>query len=673
MDQKRNLAFGVLLFVLWFGWLTYGPVLFPALFREVPVQKQVDKPDDAATDSSSDLVAKNGTEQPNAQKPEANPKELPKHPTRTLVLGSMDQSSGYGLEVELSSIGASVKTATLNDPRYAITEKVDPRPQLKVIGNHLTADKPLADLDPTRLPLTLDMTIPELDFEFEKLDRRAKSTTLNWEVIEVSPDVENKDITSAVTFQLESPDKTWAITKQFTLNRLPRDLVIDRANWDASTRPYDLNVKFNFHNKGKQLQKIDYRLQGPVGMALENQNITSKFRDIKAGFLAKDGTLTTQTLTAAELIKNIDKNKVEEWAKPCRYIGVDTQYFAALLVPNESQIDNPYFTTAKAMAVTRGEKNEHSDISLTLASQPLEVKAEKSIAQELTLYLGPKRQELLAGHGAEAVFDYGWFGSISHYMVRLLQTFHGWSIPYGIAIMMLTAIVRAGMFPLSKKQAVSGKKMKELQPLLNEIREKYKDDKQKQGQAQMELYRKAEFNPFGGCLIAFIQLPIFISLYQALNNCVDLRMAPFLYIDNLAAPDALFRLPFTLPFLGDTFNLLPLVTMCLYFIQQKTMMPPPTNEEMAMQQKVMNYMLIFMGFMFYNVPSGLCVYFIASTVWGMSERKLIDYLPQPVVDLKKKVDDAPAKEGFFAKLLRQAQEAADLQQQLKNEDRRGKK
>ena len=209
--------------------------------------------------------------------------------------------------------------------------------------------------------------------------------------------------------------------------------------------------------------------------------------------------------------------------------------------------------------------------------------------------------------------------------------------------------------PVIKKQAASGKKMKDLQPLLNEIKEKYKDDKQELAKAQMELYRKAKFNPFGGCVLVFFQLPIFISLYQALSNCVDLRMASFLYIKDLSAPDALVQMPIALLFFGANFNLLPIVTTALFFLQQKMFMPPPANEEAAMQMKMMNFMTIFFGAMFYHVPAGLCVYFIASSLWGMTERKIIEMLPSPPppdLNAVANPDEPPKPPGFLARLMK---------------------
>jgi YidC/Oxa1 family membrane protein insertase len=201
--------------------------------------------------------------------------------------------------------------------------------------------------------------------------------------------------------------------------------------------------------------------------------------------------------------------------------------------------------------------------------------------------------------------------------------------------MLLTVLVRSCMFPISKKQAMNAKRMKEMQPRLAELKAKYPDDKQKFAEEQMKLFAEHSFNPLSGCLPVLMQLPIFIGLYQALSSSVDLRRAPFLWFDNLAAPDALFMLPFKMPFLGHEFNLLPIITTSLFLFQQKMLMPPPTDEQTRMQAKVFFWMTLMMGFMFYHVPAGLCVYFIASSVWSMGERKLLDRMAPPAAPVAK--------------------------------------
>ena len=186
------------------------------------------------------------------------------------------------------------------------------------------------------------------------------------------------------------------------------------------------------------------------------------------------------------------------------------------------------------------------------------------------------------------------------------------------------------MFPLSFRQSQSMMKMQALQPKLEEIKEKYADDKEKRNRAMMDLYAKEKVNPVGGCLPVLFQLPIFVGLYQSLYASFSLRQSSFLWgftwIKDLSAPDQLFRFGVDLPVLGPAFNLLPILAVIQMVLQARLMSPPPTTPEAKMQRNMMTFMMIFFGYMFYNVPAGLCVYIITSGVWSMMERKL---LPKP--------------------------------------------
>ena len=203
---------------------------------------------------------------------------------------------------------------------------------------------------------------------------------------------------------------------------------------------------------------------------------------------------------------------------------------------------------------------------------------------------------------------------------------------YGIAIILLTMTVRLIMFPLGRKQAMMAKKMQDLQPVLAEVKEKYKDDKEALTRETMAVWKRNKVNPAAGCVPALIQMPIFVGLWQSLNNSVALRHSSFLYIRDLAAPDMMFKFPVTIPFLGDYFNLLPFLVVSLMLVQTKLFAPPPTTPEAEMNQKMMKYMMIVMAFMFYKVPSGLGLYFITSSLWQIGERLLLP-----------KVIHAPAK------------------------------
>jgi YidC/Oxa1 family membrane protein insertase len=174
---------------------------------------------------------------------------------------------------------------------------------------------------------------------------------------------------------------------------------------------------------------------------------------------------------------------------------------------------------------------------------------------------------------------------------------------------------------------------------MDRITEKYKTDMPARSRAIQDLYAKHKINPLGGCLPMLFQLPVFVGLYKALMIDVELRGSPLFgesirWCSNLAAPDMLFNWSAVMPNivnsgqgffgLGPYFNLLPLITVALFLVTQKMTMPPPTNEQAALQQKMMKYMTIFIGLLFYKVASGLCLYFIASSLWGIAERKLLN-------------------------------------------------
>ena len=203
---------------------------------------------------------------------------------------------------------------------------------------------------------------------------------------------------------------------------------------------------------------------------------------------------------------------------------------------------------------------------------------------------------------------------------------------------MLTVLVRSIMIPISRKAAINAQMMQALQPKMKEIADKYKDNMEKRSQAQRDLFKRHNYNPFGGCLLMFFQLPIFIGLYRGLSVDIALRDQPLLpgmgWCSNLAAPDQLFYWGDWMPqflgsetgFLGPYFNLLPMFTIVLFLMQQKLFTPPPTDDQQRMMQKMMTFMMFFMGILFFKVPSALCLYFITSSLWGIIERKM---LPKP--------------------------------------------
>jgi YidC/Oxa1 family membrane protein insertase len=278
------------------------------------------------------------------------------------------------------------------------------------------------------------------------------------------------------------------------------------------------------------------------------------------------------------------------------------------------------------------------DVTPRLVSQEIALAAGQATTHRYEIFAGPKKPELLRQFGAAgAAMDdlvyYGWFGWVARPLIALLHGLHTVIGNYGIAILLLTVLVRGAMFPLSRKQALSSQKMQALQPEMKALAEKYKNEPEKRTRATQELWRKHGVNPVSGCLPVFIQIPIFMGLYRALATDVELRQAPLFssairWCSNLAAPDMLWDWSKLLPaflsapeaWLGPFLNLFPLVTIGLMLWQQKLFMPPAVDEQQKVQQQVMNYMMWFMALMFFKVPCGLCLYFIASSLWGIAER-----------------------------------------------------
>jgi len=216
-------------------------------------------------------------------------------------------------------------------------------------------------------------------------------------------------------------------------------------------------------------------------------------------------------------------------------------------------------------------------------------------------------------------------------------------------------LVRGAMFPVGRKQALASQKMQALQPEMKAIADRYKNEPEKRTKATQELWRKHDYNPMGGCLLVFIQVPIFIGLYRSLATDVELRQAPLFsswirWCSNLAAPDMLLDWSGWLPaflvapegWLGPFLNLFPLATIGLFLWQQHLFMPPPVDEQARVQQQVMKYMMFFMALMFFKVPCGLCLYFIASSLWGIVERIWLP-VPQPVASPGGPVPTEPSR------------------------------
>ena len=300
-----------------------------------------------------------------------------------------------------------------------------------------------------------------------------------------------------------------------------------------------------------------------------------------------------------------------EYPDTLEWIGLKRQFFFVLLEPRDG--------LSGASMETKDVKQEKLEITLDMPAVTLE--PGEAAADTVRICAGPMLTTVLGslGPGFDQVINFGFFDFFGKILVTGLLWFNRYVQNYGLAIILLTMVVRVGLFPLNQKSYKSMKEMQAVQPLVTELREKHKNNPQEMNKKMMALYREHKVNPLGGCLPMLFQMPIFIALFQALRNAVELRGAQFLWIADLSEPDRLFELtkPINLPI-----NLLPLLVIIAMVVQQR-MTPMAAGGQSETQQKMMQYMPIFFGFIFYNMPAGLTVYFLVTTVLGLVQQYFV--------------------------------------------------
>ena len=256
---------------------------------------------------------------------------------------------------------------------------------------------------------------------------------------------------------------------------------------------------------------------------------------------------------------------------------------------------------------TRQTRSGYNIIGYTGPAQT--VGAGGSVSIENQLYAGPKNQKVLADLSPhlDLVVDYGWLWWLAQPLFWLLTLIQSIVINWGVAIIILTLLVKLVFFPLSAAGYKSMARMRKVQPRMLAIREEYANDKAKQSQAMMELYKKEKINPLGGCFPILVQMPVFLALYWVLMESVELRQAPFaLWIHDLSAMDPFFVLPL-------------LMGGSMYFMQKLNPAPPD-----PMQAKIMQWMPIVFTFFFLWFPAGLVLYWVCNNLLSMAQQYIIN-------------------------------------------------
>ncbi|WP_103070679.1 membrane protein insertase YidC [Aquimarina sediminis] len=320
---------------------------------------------------------------------------------------------------------------------------------------------------------------------------------------------------------------------------------------------------------------------------------------------------------------------------------------------------------------------DDKDIKVTKefsASMPLELQGGE-LNYAMDWYYGPTDYKILNTYkrNLDEIVPLGWgiFGIINRYLFIPFFGFLSGFLPYGIAIIVMTIIVRIILSPVTYKSYLSQAKMKVLRPEITEINEKHKDNAMKRQQETMALYGKAGVNPMSGCLPAVMQIPVFYALFNFFPSAFQLRQKSFLWADDLSSYDTIAELPFTIPFYGDHISLFPILASIAIFIY----MMMTTGQTMQTQQPGMPNMKfimylspLMMLFFFNNYASGLSLYYFISNLITIGIMLVIknviideDKIHSKIQENKKK----PKKQGKFQKKMKELMEQAEQQQKTK--------
>ncbi|HRU05928.1 MAG TPA: YidC/Oxa1 family insertase periplasmic-domain containing protein, partial [Candidatus Brocadiia bacterium] len=266
-------------------------------------------------------------------------------------------------------------------------------------------------------------------------------------------------------------------------------------------------------------------------------------------------------------------------------------------------------------------KSRTPNLAAYIVTHPANLAPGQTLTHAYELYAGPKDPAVIKQYPAlDGLINYGWFlfNPISSLLDVILRFARGVTGSYGLAIMLLTLLIKVVLFPLTRKSQITMHKMKQIQPFINELREKYKHDRERLAREQMQLMRQHGANPLTGCLPMFFQIPVFIGLFNMIRNAITLRHQSFLWMRDLSNPDTIGHIA------GFPINIMPVLMTITWFVQQLTM-PKPDDPQQRATQKIMMITPVIFGFMLYNYASGLALYWFTSTLLAICEQKYIKW------------------------------------------------
>jgi YidC/Oxa1 family membrane protein insertase len=547
---------------------------------------------------------------------------------KNVTLGSTNPKSGFRFELELTSKGAAINKAVFSE--------FDDR--------NYKNPKPLVILSPVKLPdgsEVLSMANKEFVFVQQKL--LLPLDKLHWQCSNVES-LQDGSQTARFEATIKTDDDGSSVIKLTkTYKVIPDSFLLD--------------CNLTIENLTSTEQKVRFNLTGPVGIGRED--ISREDQKVVAGFRDSHGQIVTARLDAKKLskAKNIDDRRLTQAGADFLWAAATNKYFAAILVPVPDKGNDfcNWVMDKTGQFYNPDEQPDTGDetVGVDLKIAPYKLapagQADSAKTYNFKLYLGPKDKSLF--DKSDMYRNLGFFQTIDFMscccptaiiqplafgILAIMKWMYGFIGNYGVVIIILVFLMRLIMHPITKKSQVSMSKMQKVlsDPQVQEIRKKYSKtpmEMQKRIAAFQKERGVSQASGIISMLPMFVQMPIWIALYSSIYTSIDLRGAGFLpfWITDLSAPDALFRFKaITIPMFGklDSLNLLPILMGIAFYLQQKFISAPSTSTDpkVAQQQKMMMIMFpVLFPLMLYRSPSGLNLYIMTSTFFGVIEQYVI--------------------------------------------------
>jgi YidC/Oxa1 family membrane protein insertase len=409
---------------------------------------------------------------------------------------------------------------------------------------------------------------------------------------------------------------------------------------------YEFNVDYELVNSSKFITRSEYQVVWGSSLNLSEYLSTDEatFSESYA-YMGDDIESYSANKFANEYNISTD---FKNYTGVTNFISTRNKYFGVFIIPTNKKGDGAYFTGYKEHLPDEGVKNNYT------IGMRMEIKDEKYEKNSFQILLTPIDYNLLKSYdkNLEKTMRFSLdfiVRPIAQYFIIPFFTFLHKFIPnYGIVLIIFAIVLKIVLNPLTKKQMKSMKKMGQLSPKINAIKEKYKEDPTKMNKQIMALYKEEKINPAGGCLPLLLQLPILYALFGVFRSTIELRQAHFFWwITDLSVPDVIFHLPFKIPLIGIN-QIAGLATLMgiTMFIQQKMTVTDP-------KQKAMVYMMpVMMTLLFFSFPSGLNLYYFIFNLLSIAQQYYETKIRKPDLEEESK----PSKPGFFEKLMKRSEE-----------------